>query len=124
MHVHEGQAGDQPHADDVVEDENNDCDVRVNDDKNDDAPYLHFDESHQAVDQSSDIIDGNNNDNDNADIVEDDNNDGDGAMPLLSMISPNLTQMTPTRYWVSPHQRYWTADQECVPFSCKVAPPW
>ncbi len=50
-----------------------------------DAPDVHVDES-QAVDQSPDFVeDDNNND---ADIVEDDNNGNNGDVPLAPMISP------------------------------------
>jgi hypothetical protein len=75
LHVHEGQAGDQPpevvdddtNDVDIVEDENNDHFVRVDDNNNDDAPDVHVDES-QAVDQSLDVVEGDN--NNNADVIE------------------------------------------------------
>ena len=65
MHVPKGQLGDQ--LPEVVEDENNDRDVRVDDNKD---------------------VDCDN--NFNGDVVEDDNNDSDGAVPLAPMITPQF----------------------------------
>ncbi len=92
MHVHEGQTSDQPHDVDIVEDENNDRVMRVDDDKNDDAPDVYIDEC-QSVDQSPDIVEGDN--NVNADVIEDNNNDSDGALPSSSIFSPQFNSNDP-----------------------------
>jgi hypothetical protein len=85
---HEGQAGDQPQT-------------QVSREKQDDGVQQGLPPRENHEGQASDQLPGedeNNVDNN----VEGDNNDGDGAVPLAPNISPNLTQRTSTRYWVSP----------------------
>jgi hypothetical protein len=81
LHVHEGQAGDQPYE-------------KVDDDKKVGQGGV------QPTEFDADI---SNLSNDAPDvIVEDDNNKDERAVLLAPMITPHSTQRTSTRYWVSP----------------------